>query len=104
LKRIVFFLACTALGLCELGCKNETKTDLVKRVEAQGSPDLASTSTDAMKKWFAAHPKLAAGILPECQKIRTTAPAKWNDSTEGRVCQAASFGTAFGGVDFYPTN
>jgi hypothetical protein len=104
LKRAFGVLACVGIAVSLTACKVEKKTDLVRRVESYGSPDLANTSTDAMKKWFSNHPKVIAEILPTCQQIQKGAAASWNDSTEGRMCHAASVANGFGDLNVYPVN
>jgi hypothetical protein len=104
MQRIGFVALACFLVATLTGCRAEEKTPLVKRVESYGSPDLASTSADAMRLWFANHPKVIAEILPSCQRIQKSAPASWNDSTEGRMCHAATLANGFGDLDVHPVN
>lgn len=64
-------------------------------VEAAGAGDLRIASSQAVETWFRQHKDLAVEIKQLCQPIREKAPAAWADSTEGKVCAAASVASAF---------
>lgn len=76
-------------------CIKETPSEIVKKVEAAGAGDLKSASTDSIVQWFRKNQPLANEVKQLCTPIRSSAPANWADSTEGRVCQAASTATVF---------
>lgn len=98
------FLLITALT----GCSQKTETQaakqepspIVQKAESNGAGDLSNTSVAAMKTWFSNHPDVAQDIQKDCQPIQAKAPASWNDSVEGRVCQAASEAAALKGPPF----
>lgn len=72
---------------------------IVQKAEASGAGDLSNTSVSAMKTWFSNHSEVAQDIQKDCQPIQAKSPASWNDSVEGRVCQAA---TEAAGAKFPP--
>jgi hypothetical protein len=74
------------------GCTrlSERKTPLVEKVENAGAGDLSTASSDAMTRWLGDHQQIAADVNRECEPLRASATAGWNDSTEGRLCQAAA--------------
>lgn len=76
-------------------CSPEPSSEIVKKVEAAGAGDLKTASGDAIEQWFRKHPELANEVKQLCVPIQDRAPAKWGDSTEGRVCRAASVATVF---------
>ena len=79
------------------GCSQKPETEaakqqpspIVQKAESNGTGDLSNTSVAAMKTWFSNHPDVAQDIQKDCEPIQAKAPASWNDSVEGRVCQAA---------------
>ena len=83
------------LVLCELplaGChQKESATPLVARLEAAGSGDLATATTNSIYQWLQQHEELALLTKKDCLRIMDSAakPANWGDTTEGRVCTAA---------------
>jgi hypothetical protein len=86
------------VGLVMLaGCArlSERKTPLVERVEKAGAGDLSNASSDAMTRWLEDHQQIAAEVNRECEALRASATAAWNDSTEGRLCQAAAVAKFF---------
>jgi hypothetical protein len=79
--------ACTRLS--------ERRTPLVEKVEKAGAGDLSTASSDAMTRWLEDHQQIAAEVNQECEPLRVKATAAWNNSTEGRLCQAAAVAKFF---------
>ena len=72
------------------GCSvSERPTAIVKRAEAAGGGDLSTASALAMQSWLESHRDVATDVDRMCTPVRSQAPAKWADSTEGRLCTAA---------------
>jgi hypothetical protein len=59
-------------------------------VETAGAGDLRTTSVGSIVQWFQKHPALAIKADNLCQPVRRNALAKWPETTEGRVCNAAA--------------
>jgi hypothetical protein len=59
-------------------------------VETAGAGDLQTTSVGSMVQWFQKHPALAIKADNLCVPVRRHAQAKWPETTEGRVCNAAA--------------
>jgi hypothetical protein len=76
-------------------CTHEPPSEIVKKVEEAGAGNLAAASTDSIVQWFRQNAAVANEVKALCAPIRASAPANWSDSTEGRVCQAASIATVF---------
>lgn len=83
------------LALILAGCTQEPPSEIVRRVEAAGAGDLHSASREAIEDWFRKHPDVANETRQLCIPVRASAPAKWSDTTEGRVCNAAGVATVF---------
>ena len=98
------FLLVTALIGCprkpESQAVKQQPSPIVQKAESNGAGDLSNTSAAAMKAWFSNHPDVALDIQKNCEPIQAKAPASWNDSVEGRVCQAASEAAASNGPPF----
>jgi hypothetical protein len=89
--RIRTFALILVLG----GCAKEPSSAIVAKVEAAGAGDLRSASPQAMESWFQQHRDLALEVRQLCQPVQKSAPANWADSTEGKVCAAASVASVF---------
>lgn len=89
--RLVLF----ALIVLLAACTNEPSSEIVKKVEAAGAGDLKTASIDSIVQWFRKNQPLANEVKQLCAPIRGSASANWGDSTEGRVCQAASTASVF---------
>jgi hypothetical protein len=76
-------------------CTREPDSAIVRQVEAAGAGDVRAASNDALLDWFRKHPQVGQETRKLCEPIRKDAPAKWADTTEGRVCQAAQTAAAF---------
>jgi len=72
------------------GCSREPRTELVRRMEEAGAGDLRSVTGPSIEQWFEWHPALAGEINRACRPLRLLAPARWNDTTDGRICAAAA--------------
>ncbi|MBX7135087.1 MAG: hypothetical protein K1X67_20670 [Fimbriimonadaceae bacterium] len=77
------------------GCTQERPSEIVQRVQNAGAGDVRSASQESLEQWFRQHRDLANDIKGRCAPIQPTAPATWGDSTEGRVCKAASVASVF---------
>ncbi|MBL8237281.1 MAG: hypothetical protein JNM66_07675 [Bryobacterales bacterium] len=84
-----------ALILVWGGCTKEPSSAIEAKVEAAGAGDLRSASPQAMESWFQRHRDLALEVRQLCQSVKKSAPANWADSTEGKVCAAASVASVF---------
>ena len=72
------------------GCSvSERPSAIVKRAEAAGAGDLSAASALVMQSWLESRRDVAADLDRMCAPVRAQAPAKWADSTEGRLCTAA---------------
>jgi hypothetical protein len=80
----------SVLVLVLAGCSREPRSRIVTRVEKAGAGDLRSASTSAMVQWFNRHPDVATEAERLCKQVRDQVPAKWPETTEGRVCNAAT--------------
>ena len=85
--RAVVGLAVVALTLG--GCGRE-RSRIVKMVENAGAGDLRTTSVGSIAEWFQKHPVLAIQTDNLCAPTRINGLAKWPETTEGRVCNAAA--------------
>ena len=71
-------------------CSREPRTALTRRMEKAGAGELQSVTTQSIEQWFRQHPDVAIEISRTCSSMREKAPAKWGDSTDGRICAAAA--------------
>ena len=79
------------------GCKKvDPPSPIVKRVQDAGAGDVSNASKESIEQWFKQHHDLAKEIAQDCNRVKATRPADWADSTEGRVCQAATSASVFG--------
>jgi hypothetical protein len=76
-----------ALGACK---KQESPSSIIKEVQENGGGDLSVSSEESIEQWFVQHEKLAIHIRDECSAIKSSKPAEWGTTTEGRVCMAAT--------------
>lgn len=84
------FATCLAILLAVGACERRRPSLIVKMVETAGAGDLRTTSVGSMVQWFQKHPTLAIKTDNLCQPVRKHALAKWPETTEGRVCNAAA--------------
>lgn len=79
------------------GCKKvEPPSSIVRKVQDAGAGDISNASKESIGQWFKQHHDLAKEIAQDCNRVKTTRPADWADTTEGRVCQAAASASVFG--------
>lgn len=81
---------CLAIVLVVAGCERWRPSRIVKMVKTAGAGDLRTTSVGSMVQWFQRHPGLAIKADNLCVSARKHAQAKWPETTEGRVCNAAA--------------
>ncbi len=84
--RVLATLIMVALAGCSI---SEPPSRIVAKAEASGAGDLAGTSTLSMQAWLEKHRAVALDLDRMCAQVRNTAPARWGDTTEGRLCTAA---------------
>ena len=74
------------------GCSihKEQPSQIVHKAQQCGAGDLAGASAAAMQDWFTRNRGCALAIDELCKPVRTSAPARWTDTTEGQVCDAAA--------------
>jgi hypothetical protein len=84
-------IACLLIALTA-GCSvmREQRSDIIRKTEECGAGDATGVSTAAMQDWFGRHRPCAMAVDALCRPVRQSAPARWTDSTEGRICTAAS--------------
>src|SRR5207247_10297386 len=92
--------------LAVVGGERSCPSRIVKMVETAGAGDLRTTSVGSMVQWFQKHPALAIKADNLCVPVRKHAQAKWPETTEGRVCNAAARVAGFieGQRDIQATN
>lgn len=83
------------LGLLLVGCTKELLSEIVQKVEAAGAGDLQAASQQSIEDWFRKHSDFAVEVREQCRLIREKPPAEWSNTTEGRVCNAASVASVF---------
>jgi hypothetical protein len=88
-------LTCLLLFVLLAGCTQERPSEIVQRVQNAGAGDVRSASQESLEQWFRQHRELANEIKGQCAPIQHGAPATWGDTTEGRVCKAASVASVF---------
>ena len=81
---------CLLAAIILVACSREGSSRIVKLVEEAGAGDLHAASVGSIVHWFEKHPALALKTDSLCVGVRTNALAKWPETTEGRVCNAAS--------------
>ena len=72
------------------GCSHEPRTDLIQKMEKLGAGDLRVVTSQSIEQWFLRNPDVAVEVSRTCRSLRSNAPAKWGDSTDGRICAAAA--------------
>lgn len=75
-----------------VGCATkpqEPSSPIVKKAETSGAGDLANASMASIEDWLSKHRHLAMDLDNMCKPARQNGNAKWHDSTEGRLCNAA---------------
>ena len=91
MKRTILFTL-LLVGLL-VGCrKKEPPSAIVQKLEAAGAGDLSAASVNSIQQWLQQHEELALQVKKDCDQVRKSgsAPANWDDTTEGRVCTAAA--------------
>jgi hypothetical protein len=62
----------------------------VQKLEAAGAGNLKNASADSIQQWLGPRRELAIEAENMCKAVRPKAPAKWGDTTEGRICSASA--------------
>jgi hypothetical protein len=84
-------IACLFVVLA-VGCSvvKQHRSEVLRKTEECGAGDLTGTSAASVQDWFSRHRACGVAVNDLCRKIRQSAPARWADSTEGRICTAAT--------------
>lgn len=80
------------LASCAVAPPRPAKTDLMKRLEADGAGDLSEpgVTKEALYSWLRKRPDAYNKQLQkECAGLDATAPVHWHDSVDGKICAAA---------------
>lgn len=64
------------------------ESKIVSTVETAGAGSLAGVAQDAIQSWLGQHPDVTKQIAADCKMAYEKRDAKWQDTTEGRVCMA----------------
>jgi hypothetical protein len=89
IAKVILLGAIVAFGGCSFE-QLEPESAIVKKVEAAGSGDLKGLSAQSMQQWLGKHRELAIEVETLCKPVRQGSPAKWAESTEGRLCTASA--------------
>jgi len=81
-------LSLLLLAFC--ACTRERRSRIVSLAEQAGAGPLSDVSTPDMRVWLNGHPQIATRVDTLCAPLRTNATAAWPQTTEGRLCTAAS--------------
>ena len=91
LKAMLAVSAFAVVGMTG-GCKNAVSkvpdSKIVLAVESAGAGHLQDVSADAIQSWLGQHSDVAKQISADCKTAYEKRDAKWQDTTEGRVCMA----------------
>jgi hypothetical protein len=83
-------VVCGLVLLLAVGCWRARPSEIVVMVERAGAGDVRNASVASMVRWFHRHPAVALKANDLCSPLRRNALLKWPETTEGRVCDAAS--------------
>jgi len=86
--RRAILLLILALAFLMTAC-SERPSAIVRRAEGAGAGNLSMASFSAMQSWLDQHRSVALDLDRLCADVRPVAPARWSDTTEGRLCAAA---------------
>jgi hypothetical protein len=78
------------VGLALGGCGRERSSPIIRMVENAGAGDLRAVSVGSMVQWLDRHPALDLKVENLCIDVRKNPLAAWPETTEGRLCNAAS--------------
>jgi hypothetical protein len=87
MKQTLIVLAFLALIGCSVS--QEPPSLIVQKAEPCGAGPLAEASVVSIQDWLGKHRDCAVAVDTMCKTVREKAPAKWSDTTEGRICMAA---------------
>ena len=84
-------VACLFVAVA-VGCSvvKQHRSEVLRKTAECGAGDLTGSSDPAVQDWFTRHRAYAVAVNDLCQSVRQSAPALWADSTEGRICTAAT--------------
>jgi hypothetical protein len=94
MKRPWIAASILSLALGVVGCKKvEPPSPIVEKLEDAGAGDLSNSSTDEIARWMLHHwddrKEAIWEVKKACIAMKGSKPAAWQETTEGRVCQAA---------------
>ena len=78
-----------ALLACAACTPPEARSVIVEHAEKAGSGEVRGATSLSMQQWLGRNRKVAVEIENMCKPVRQSAPARWGDTTEGRLCAAA---------------
>ena len=80
-----------SLAVLLAGCSKEPSTPIIDKVEKDGAGDVRTASAQAIEEWMRKKgTDYAVEIWRMCDPVAQKAAATWGDSTEGRICHAAT--------------
>ena len=90
-RRLSLIAAMMAIAMtgCTLTGSKEPPSAIVQKLEKAGAGDLATATVGSIQQWLGQRRLLADEVEAMCKPIRTSAEAKWAETTEGRICTAA---------------
>jgi hypothetical protein len=85
-------IVCLLLIALAAGCSvvKEQSSNILRKTAECGAGKPTVASYVATQDWFSRHRTCAAAVDEMCRPVRHSAPARWIDLTEGRICTAAS--------------
>jgi hypothetical protein len=83
-------LFCKGLALGLAACQRKPSSRIVKKLEEAGAGDLRTATVGSLVQWLEKHPAVAMEVDDLCSHARAHGRASWPQTTEGRVCNAAS--------------
>ncbi len=88
MKRAWMAVSILVLVVGFVGCKKaEPPSPIVKLMEDARSGDVSKTSDEAITRWLDQHKAVLLEVKKKCIEARASnPPARWSDTTEGRVC------------------
>ena len=83
-------LFCIGLTVGLVACQREPRSRIVEKLEQAGAGDLSAATVGSLVQWLEKHPDVAIEADDMCSLARRDALASWPETTEGRVCNAAT--------------
>lgn len=83
MKRLVLL----GLLVCA-GCSRVPNSAIVAKFEAAGGGNASVADVADITRWLWNHQSVRGELQPLCDAKRSSAPADWPNSDEGKLCQA----------------